>query len=241
MNPWKAFAEARDAGPERFAAFLDEFDWNLLALHELGPLLASELEQPGVPEAVRRCVQTLRERGWPGDEELADQLDAVLGDGERPDLIDLPIELDLLVGALEGDPVHRGGAIDLRTGNLYSQDEIDQFAWTDPEDLPAWAEPIDIEENPDDWLAFDSRGSRDGYRDMEYFIATVEGEKLAERLSRAISGRGAFRRFRDVVFDTPEEARWNAVSSDRRLGRAREWLALEGYCPVPNRPTPDAG
>ena len=55
----------------------------------------------------------------------------------------------------------------------------------------------------------------------------------ADRLARAISGRGAFRRFKDVLFDRPGLlTRWYAFSNDRQRGRARSWLAAEGYTPT---------
>jgi hypothetical protein len=42
------------------------------------------------------------------------------------------------------------------------------------------------------------------YRDMEDF-ATVRNERLQDRLWRAISGRGAFRYFKDMLADHPRE------------------------------------
>ncbi|MGV9205917.1 MAG: UPF0158 family protein, partial [Promethearchaeia archaeon] len=44
-----------------------------------------------------------------------------------------------------------------------------------------------------------SRDSREGYRDMQDFILTVEDEGRKEKLRIAIYGRGAFRRFKDVL------------------------------------------
>jgi hypothetical protein len=41
------------------------------------------------------------------------------------------------------------------------------------------------------------------YNDMESFIATVANDRLADRLYRAIRGRGAFRYFKDVLDDHP--------------------------------------
>jgi len=40
---------------------------------------------------------------------------------------------------------------------------------------------------------------------MEAFIATMRNRRLQERLERAISGRGAFRYFKDVLLDYPAE------------------------------------
>ena len=70
---------------------------------------------------------------------------------------------------------------------------------------------------------------------MERFIDTLTDPVLAELLTVAISGRGAFRRFKDVLWSRPEVAeRWHAYSEDRARGRARAWLAGQGFTvPVP--------
>ncbi len=75
--------------------------------------------------------------------------------------------------------------------------------------------------------------SRDGYRDMEAFIETVASERLAERLARAIQGRGAFRRFKDTLLDDPREReRWFAFREARQRERVLEWLESEDIEPV---------
>ena len=79
-------------------------DWVLAALDQ---------HADGAAEAARRVVTALRERDWEGDDVLADQLDALLGSGAMPDLRPLPVDLDELVGILEGD-FRIGGARDAR-------------------------------------------------------------------------------------------------------------------------------
>ena len=66
--------------------------------------------------------------------------------------------------------------------------------------------------------------------DMKWFISYVDDPEVADRLSIAISGRGAFRRFKDTLSRWPDlMTRWFAFSEDRQRGRARAWLADEGY------------
>ena len=78
-----------------------------------------------------------------------------------------------------------------------------------------------------------STGSRAGYRDMAEFIDTVTDPDRADRLGIAIQGRGAFRRFKDTLARWPAELdRWYGFSDDRQRGRARAWLAVEGYRPL---------
>jgi hypothetical protein len=53
----------------------------------------------------------------------------------------------------------------------------------------------------------------------------VEDEHLSELLEVAINGKGAFRRFKDVLLNYPEEReRWFQFKDDRMKERALEWL-----------------
>ncbi len=74
----------------------------------------------------------------------------------------------------------------------------------------------------------------DAYRDMEDFIATVGDGRLQDRLWQAIRGRGAFRRFKDLLADHPrEEARWFVFRDGRARRRLLKWLESEGVEPLP--------
>jgi len=71
--------------------------------------------------------------------------------------------------------------------------------------------------------------SYEGYQDMELFIDTVEDEHVRELLSIAIDGRGAFRRFKDVLYDhLDERERWFAFKQDRMRQRVLDWLDGKG-------------
>ncbi len=71
------------------------------------------------------------------------------------------------------------------------------------------------------------------YNDMERFIATVEDDRLANTLERAIRGRGAFRYFKDVLADHPHvEAAWYAFKAARLEAHVRDWLEYQGVEPV---------
>ncbi len=75
--------------------------------------------------------------------------------------------------------------------------------------------------------------SHQGYRDMEDFIDTVENQRLGGRLEQAIRGKGAFRRFKDVLGDYPaERMRWFEFTNARWRERALEWLESEGIEPI---------
>ena len=199
-------------------------------------LMAAVIQRvEGAPELVRHLVLALRQRGWDGDDDLADQLDAMLGSGPAPMLRPVPVDLDELAGILEGDPLHGGGRIDLKTGEVWPQAAIEYARETGEEDE-------DAADDPERWLSVHCEGSREAYRDMELFIASVDDPGRADRLATAIEGRGAFRRFKDVLARWPGELeRWSAFSEERQRGRARSWLTEAGYRVLPaDRRDPDA-
>lgn len=78
----------------------------------------------GAPELARDLVAALRQRGWDGDDELADQLDALLGSGPAPMLRALPVDPEELAGILEGGPPTARGRIDIRSGEVWPQAAI---------------------------------------------------------------------------------------------------------------------
>jgi hypothetical protein len=209
-------------GQHLVAVLLQEPWGDRLQLAGDGLLIASTQGVDQASELASQCASELRARAWEGDGDLAEQLDAVLGKGPAPMLRPLPVDLEELAGILEGDPVYGGGRIDLRTGEVWPQAAIDYARETGEDD------PDD--EDPDRWLAVWCEGSRDAYRDMADFIETVRNEDRADLLSVAISGRGAFRRFKDLLARWPGELeRWYAFSDERQRGRARAWLAAAGY------------
>ena len=59
------------------------------------------------------------------------------------------------------------------------------------------------------FVHLDPASSREQYRWMERFVQSVADDALRERLILAIDGKGAFRRFKDVLLSYPvERDRW---------------------------------
>ena len=181
---------------------------------------ALSADAAGSQDLADRCASFLVERGWEGDPELADALRGTGTGLNGQPLVDLPIDLEDLYEILEGDPLYGGGRVDLRTGEVWPQSTFDEGTLEDD----------DEDEDPDRWLSVWCEGSSDGYRDMADFADSCTDQLLLDKLNVALNGRGAFRRFRDVLLDHPaERADWFAFSDDRRRGRARAWLADAGY------------
>lgn len=214
----------RGDGAAVVAALGDRVDDSALQLAGDGLLIALAQGVTGAGELADRCVARLHERSWGGDDELADQLLAALGRGPTPLLRPLPVDLQELASSLEGDPAQGGGWIDLGTGEVVPQSVVDD-GW--PAD-----EPEPGEDDPDRWLEVRTEGSRDAYHDMELFIELLTDVALADRLRAALAGRRPFRAFSRALDREPGElGRWLAFSEERTTGRARGWLASEGYSP----------
>ena len=81
-----------------------------------------------------------------------------------------------------------------------------------------------IDEDPT-WIEVDSIPSYIWYQDMVDFAEQVTDARAARLLAIALDGRGAFRRFKNVVFSDPELGpAWNAFNDVRGKRRAVEWL-----------------
>ncbi len=79
--------------------------------------------------------------------------------------------------------------------------------------------------NIDNYVRIDPASSREQYRWMERFVASVGDEALRERLVIAIDGKGAFRRFKDVLLAYPaERERWFSYRSDLLHWHIHNWL-----------------
>jgi hypothetical protein len=79
------------------------------------------------------------------------------------------------------------------------------------------------------FLIVPSMSSNEAYADMEDFTATVEDDVLHDLLVRALDGRGAFRRFKNVLLSYPDERqRWFDFRDERMRQRVLDWLAEKG-------------
>jgi mannose-6-phosphate isomerase-like protein (cupin superfamily) len=127
------------------------------------------------------------------------------------------VDVDMIEMAL-GAQDWPGGYLDPETGTVYPafQGEVigDDGDPTDPDDH--------------EWIAIEPEGSREPYEDMVEFAEQVTDPGLRRSLDRALEGKGAFRRFRRVMYeDAPEETSraWNAFRNARSEVRALRWLA----------------
>ena len=130
----------------------------------------------------------------------------------------LKIDLDELCSAMADSSYEHEYYLDLETGEiLFISDYMDDEETGKLKDQ--------VEEDSDRYERIPEAESHEGYEDMVEFIATVKDERLVELLEVAINGKGAFRRFKDVLLNYPEEREsWFQFKDDRMEEKALEWL-----------------
>jgi hypothetical protein len=193
-------------------------------LQQVGAALPMALEQrrEQAEPVTLSIINRLTWRAGAGDEVLAEDLLARMRGEPLPGRV-VPVDLEMLATEREGDPeMSTGGYLDLHTGDVYDENSTDPM-------LVGEDAAIDVDDEPDRWLRLDCTGSRDGWHDMTAFVERNRDAGLRKRMERAIEGRGAFRRFRELVHEEGLAEQWYAFSADRQLGRARELLAGEGF------------
>jgi hypothetical protein len=198
--------------------------------HLAAPALlhADELGDDRARLVMLELMAELAERGWTGDDGLVDEFERVVMDVPS-DLRPIPVDLDELATHLDGPTdIGEGWVLELATGQFWPSDPVGMAGVEEPEGF----------DDPDRFISVIATGSRAGYVDMRDFIAALDDEHLADRLRVAIEGKGAFRRFKNTIGEDEDAlAAWLLFSSERRLGRARWWLADAGFRPAADPPT----
>ena len=118
--------------------------------------------------------------------------------------------------AFERNSPEQESFLDLENGDLLSIVE------GEPD---AAARRARVANNPDRYVRVDPASSREQYRWMERFVGVVQDQALRERLLVAIDGKGAFRRFKDVLLAFPaERERWFAHRSELLHLHIQTWI-----------------
>ncbi len=132
----------------------------------------------------------------------------------------VPVVWSVLEAAFERNAPNVSSYLDLETGEILV---FDGFTADDQEQRAM------VAASRDRYLLIDPASSREQYRWMEQFVASIDDEDLQERLVIAIDGKGAFRRFKDVLLHYPEQReRWFSYRSNRLHAYINDWLAEKG-------------
>jgi hypothetical protein len=135
---------------------------------------------------------------------------------------DIPIDWEALEDAFENNAPEVHSYLHLGTGDVLRV--VDGVA------DPQMHARIAADTN---YLRIDPVSSREQYRWMERYIPMVEDPDLQGKLTQAIDGKGAFRRFKDVLMQYgPERERWFAFRSERLRIFMEAWLNAHALSPV---------
>ncbi|MCP4678171.1 MAG: hypothetical protein GY854_22190 [Deltaproteobacteria bacterium] len=92
-------------------------------------------------------------------------------------------------------------------------------------------------ESSPDYVYIEPVSSREQYRWMEEFIEIVEEPTLKDKLNIAIDGKGAFRRFKDVLVGYPvERERWFQKRASKLRTHMTDWLTSKNVIPTNTPP-----
>jgi hypothetical protein len=125
-------------------------------------------------------------------------------------LIRVTANVEELCAAFEDSSIDHRYYLDLITGEIFyitdNSEEIEEL------------DEIEIGGLGKCYASIPNIDSHAGYRDMEDFIETVKESNLKEKLCIAINGKGAFRRFKDVLLSYPKEReRWFSFKNAKTL------------------------
>jgi hypothetical protein len=170
-------------------------------------------------------------------DELADRVPAPTGP-----VREVPVDWEALEDAFENNAPEVHSYLHLTTGEVLRV--VDGVA--DPQMHVRIA-------SDGNYLRIDPVSSREQYRWMERFIPMIEDPDLRGKLTQAIDGKGAFRRFKDVLMSYgTERERWFAFRSERLRTFMEAWLSahaikasprpqwVEGATGPESEPAPDS-
>ena len=176
-------------------------------------LLPTVPYQKSVRAAHRRFIALDFEEDMPNNENAT---------AAGPAVRDIPIDWEALEDAFENNAPEVHSYLHLVTGDVLRV--VDGVA------DPQMHARIAADQN---YLRIDPVSSREQYRWMERFIPMVEDPDLQAKLSQAIDGKGAFRRFKDVLMAYgPERERWFSFRSERLRIFMEAWLSAHALNPV---------
>ena len=118
-------------------------------------------------------------------------------------------------------------------------DDVEYMEFDEEPDIPDWmADEMELvleillDENGR-YIRIPERESHRAYHSMAAFTECIDDPVLKEELSTVLNGRGAFRRFKDILLAYPKERkRWHGYNAQAVKMEIAEWLRSIGVEPV---------
>ncbi|MBB6731372.1 UPF0158 family protein [Cohnella zeiphila] len=142
-----------------------------------------------------------------------------------------PVKLEDLIGGMEIQFDEQSNYLNVETGEVVtvSHETLRAAEEDEPFDhLPDWMQEdikvaIDVLENFENYKSLPTKFEINEYEMIEDFSYQLANERHSSVLLDAIRGRGAFRRFKDKVYDLGIEKDWYAFRDERYRQIAIDW------------------
>ncbi|MEW6067938.1 MAG: UPF0158 family protein [Nitrospirota bacterium] len=140
---------------------------------------------------------------------------------------------------------YSGEVLDEMKSRLYDdeyeeiQEDIEYIEFDEEPQLPDWMlDEVDIAleillDETGRYVRIPERNSDTAFKSMAEFIETVKNPELREKLTHALNGKRAFRKFKDILTDYPKERkRWHGYNAKAMKKEITGWLMSIGVEPV---------
>ena len=166
-------------------------------------------------------------------------------EGEIEVMIKLKVDLEMIASAMDDVArVDMNYYLDKETGEvIFLLEEVSRYVEEEDENLRKelldWQKK-DIKvaqnilfKNPDRYIYIPEGSPCNGYHLMVEFNETIEDDLLRDKLNIALDGKGAFRRFKNVIADYPDyREKWFTFRDEKINKKVIEWLNSMGIEPV---------
>jgi hypothetical protein len=146
----------------------------------------------------------------------------------------LPVKVKDVVDAFDEGNDELSHYLDRRTGEIFliTLEEMSAAEEDEPlSDYPEWQQESLLKAreilDSDDFVQLPSQFEIHEYSIMERFASEYEDRRTSAELLRSLKGKGAFRRFKDTVFDLDIRDAWYDFRRRELEEIAVEWLEAE--------------
>jgi hypothetical protein len=122
-------------------------------------------------------------------------------------------------------------------------DAVEYIEFDDEPDIPDWmGDEVELAleillDEEGRFIRIPERTSAMAYQSMASFIETVDDQRLKEQLAAALNGKGAFRKFKDILIPYPKERkRWHGFNAQSMKRDITGWLHSIGIKPALHKP-----
>jgi len=146
------------------------------------------------------------------------------------------VKLDTIIEVFECQGPESYSFFDKRTGEivLVSEDELRAAEdGEDSEDFPEWERDIidaakEIVQESGDYIELPTKSDIDEYSIMKDFCYSLVDTDIRDDLLRSITGRGAFKRFKDAIYRYDISDKWYEYREEEFTRIAIDWCKEHG-------------